>query len=276
VIPETAPVAEPLQAVQHIRKMRGGSQAHLIRASDSRFYVMKFSNNPQHLRILANEYLGSRIGAMLGLPMPEVRVIEVSDWLVAASPELTIETGEISLPCANGLQLGSRYVADPEKECIFDYLPEAMLAKVRNLADFPRVLAFDKWTCNSDGRQVVFVKSPRKRLYEATFIDQGYCFNAGDWDFPDIPLRGAFARKSVYAGVTGWKSFEPVLSRIEQIDIARLSQVAHEIPEQWYEGDHEAISRLVESLHQRRLHVRDLVTSFRTSSRNPFPSWTGT
>jgi hypothetical protein len=133
--------------------MRGGSQAHLIRASDNHYYVTKFSNNPQHVRILANEYLGSRIGTMLGLPMPEVRVIDVLEWLIANSPDLKIETGETSVPCAKGLQLGSRYVADPEKDCVFDYLPEAMLARVRNIADFPRVLLFDKWTCNSDGRQ---------------------------------------------------------------------------------------------------------------------------
>jgi hypothetical protein len=25
-------------------------------------------------------------------------------------------------------------------------------------------------------------------------IDQGFCFNAGNWDFPDAPLRGLYAR----------------------------------------------------------------------------------
>jgi hypothetical protein len=29
-----------LYAVQHIRKMRGGSQSHLMRASDGHFYVV--------------------------------------------------------------------------------------------------------------------------------------------------------------------------------------------------------------------------------------------
>jgi hypothetical protein len=191
--------------------MRGGSQAHLIRASDNHLYVTKFQNNPQHVRILANEYLGSRLGTLLGLPMPEVRVIDVSEWLIGNSADLNIEIGGVSTPCASGLQLGSRYVADPMLERVFDYLPDAMLVKLSNKADFHRVLVFDKWTCNSDGRQAVFAKPPGKRWYRAMFIDQGYCFGGSEWDFSDSPLRGIFGRGIVYEDVTGWESFEPVL-----------------------------------------------------------------
>jgi hypothetical protein len=40
----------PIQAVQHIRRMRGGAQSHLMRCADSHHYVVKFQNNPQHTR----------------------------------------------------------------------------------------------------------------------------------------------------------------------------------------------------------------------------------
>ena len=33
-----------LYAVQHIRRMRGGSQAHLMRTCDNQFFVVKFQN----------------------------------------------------------------------------------------------------------------------------------------------------------------------------------------------------------------------------------------
>lgn len=52
-----------------------------MRASDGQFYVVKFVGNPQHTRILANEMFATQIGAWLGLPMPRVAVIDVSDWL---------------------------------------------------------------------------------------------------------------------------------------------------------------------------------------------------
>lgn len=53
---------EQIYAIQHVRKMRGGAQAHLLRASDNHYYVTKFQNNSQSIRILANEYLATKLG----------------------------------------------------------------------------------------------------------------------------------------------------------------------------------------------------------------------
>ena len=64
----TTTIHGKLYAQQHIRRMRGGAQSHLMRASDGDYYVCKFVNNPQHPRVLANEFLASRIGFCLGLP----------------------------------------------------------------------------------------------------------------------------------------------------------------------------------------------------------------
>jgi hypothetical protein len=264
---------EPLQAVQHIRKMRGGSQAHLIRASDKNLYVVKFQNNPQHVRVLVNEYLGTTVGRLLKLPMPEARIMEISDWLIENTPELKIDLSPRSVPCASGLQFASRYAGDPEQDRVFDYLPDSMFHRIANPDDFSRVLVFDKWTGNSDGRQAVFVKRPNQRTYQTVFIDQGYCFNAGEWNFPDSPLRGAFARNSVYESVTGWESFEPILSQVEQMKIDDLWEIAAEIPEEWYGRESESLIHLIETLHARRSRIRKLITSFRNSSRNPFPNW---
>jgi len=262
-----------IHAVQHIRKMRGGSQSHLLRASDNHFYVTKFQNNPQAIRILANEYLATKLGRSLGLPMPEVRIIEVSEWLVQNSPGLRIDLGTVPVACASGLQFASRYVADPLELAVFDYLPESILINLANLEDFPRVLAFDKWTGNSDGRQAVFIKQRHERSYRAVFIDQGFCFNDGEWNFLDSPLRGAYTHNHVYQNVIEWESFEPTLSRIEQIDQAEIWHIAREIPPEWYRHNSTALTRLIESLYERRLAVRDLITGFRNSTRNPFPRW---
>ena len=144
---------------------------------------------------------------------------------------------------------------------------------VRNISDFARVLVLDKWTCNSDGRQAIFWKPPRRQRYTATFIDQGYCFNAGEWSFPDCPLRGVYANNCVYERVMGWGAFEPALSRAEEMDAHTIWRCAAEIPEEWYEGDRDGLNRLVEVLHHRRGAIRKLITEFRRSSRNPFPNW---
>jgi len=135
------------------------------------------------------------------------------------------------------------------------------------------MLALDKWTGNCNGRQAVFDRKPRERKYRATFIDQGYCFNAGDWTFPDSPLRGVYGRNQVYAQVLGWSSFDPWLSRIEAMDAATLWEIAESVPPEWYGGDLAEMERLMEQMLLRRGRVRELIESFRESSREPFPLW---
>ncbi|MFZ0296765.1 MAG: HipA family kinase [Candidatus Sulfotelmatobacter sp.] len=260
-------------AVQHLRPLRGGAQAHLISASDGACYVTKFQNNPQHIRVLANEMFATNLGLALGLPMPRVEVIEVSDWLIEHTEGLRISLGGAKIPCRSGKQLGSLYVGFESPSMTLDYLPRELLQSVRNLSDFARVLVLDKWTCNSDGRQAIFWKALRRRRYSATFIDQGYCFNAGEWTLLDSPLRGAYANNCVYEGVTGWEAFEPVLSRAEEMDVHTIRRCAADIPEEWYEGDRDGLDRLVQALHQRRGAIRNLISEFRRSTRNPFPNW---
>lgn len=262
-----------LYAVQHIRRMRGGSQSHLLRASDGAYYVTKFQNNPQHVRVLANEMLVTRLAQWLGLPVPQVDVIEISDWLIANSPELRVHVGATSVPCSGGRQLGSLYCCDPQIT-VFDYLPEKALEKVVNIQDFARILVLDKWTANCDGRQAIFSRKNKCDRYQATFIDHGYCFNAGDWSFPDSAVRGVYANRCVYRCVRDWDSFEPVLSKAESVDRADLWRFVEDIPEEWYGGgDSNELRKLVDALFRRRSLIRDLIDEFRRSSSNPFPNW---
>jgi len=134
-------------------------------------------------------------------------------------------------------------------------------------------LCVDKWAGNCNGRQAVFERRSRERRYRATFIDQGFCFNAGEWTFPDTPLRGVYQRNSVYERVTGWESFEPWLSRIETMQAGALWEIAEAVPPEWYGGDTATIERLMEQMLARRSRVRELITAFKDSSREPFPMW---
>lgn len=262
-----------VQAVQHVRRMRGGAQSHLMRCDDGNYYVVKFQNNPQHTRVLANDWLGTRLGRLIGLPMPDVSVVDVDPWLVEHTPELRIELCGQRLLFTAGLSFGSQYVISPMEGQVYDYLPETMIGTVRNLRDFAGVLALDKWTCNANGRQAAFWKKARERKFTAAFIDQGYCFNAGEWNFPDSPLRGVFGRNDVYASITGWDSFEPWLGRIESFPESSLWPLADEIPPEWYGSDVDGINRLFSKLLERRRRVHELILDFKNSSRNPFPNW---
>jgi hypothetical protein len=145
------------RALKQIRRMRGGAQAQLMRCADGHYYVVKFQNNPQHRRILVNELLGTRLASRLGLPTPPVAIIDVPEELIRLTPELAMEYPCHRYPCHAGLQFGSRFPGDPRHLTLHDFLPDPQLRQVENLHDFAGMLVFDKWTCNTNGRQTLFM-----------------------------------------------------------------------------------------------------------------------
>ena len=260
-------------AVQQIRRMRGGAQGQLMLGADGHIYVVKFQNNPQHIRVLANEFLASRLAATAGLTVPECELVEVSRWLIENTPELEMDLGRSHARCRPGLQFGSRFAGGTMPGQVVDYLPEEQLAEVKNLSEFAGMLALDKWTGNANGRQAVFARRQRERRYKAVFIDFGYCFHAGDWRFEDAPLRGVYYRNDVYREIIGWESFEPWLTRLETMPAETVWTAANEVPPEWYGGDQGEMEALVEKLLARRGRIRELIEGFRNSDRKPFPKW---
>ncbi len=260
-------------AVQQIRRMRGGAQGQLMLGADGNVYVVKFQNNPQHVRVLANEFLASRIAVAAGLTAPQTELVEVSSWLVENTPDLEIDLGRTRVRCQPGLQFGSRFVGGLMPGQVVDYLPEEQLAEVKNLAEFAGILALDKWTGNTNGRQAVFTRKQRERRYRAVFIDFGYCFHAGEWQFEDAPLRGVYYRNDVYREITGWESFEPWLTRMETMAPDTIWAAANEVPPEWYGGDISEMEALVEKLLGRQSRIRELVEEFGRSDRRPFLKW---
>jgi len=263
-----------LRALEHIRRMRGGAQAHLMRCSDNRYYVVKFQNNPQHLRVLANELLGTVLARNLGLPAAQFAVVEVGEELIRLTEELVVQTGISRSPCKPGLQFGSLYPGDPAVLTAFDFLPDEALAEVENQRDFLGMLVFDKWTCNTNGRQAVFFREPGRAHHQAMMIDNGFCFNAGEWNFPDAPLRGLYARQRVYDSVRALSSFDPWLARLEHRKMLEaLDAASKQIPPEWYESDMDSLYSLLEKLNRRRVRVREQIEDAKYSSRQPFSNW---
>jgi hypothetical protein len=260
-------------AVQQIRRMRGGAQGQLMLGADGQIYVVKFQNNPQHVRVLANEFLASRIAAAAGLSVPESELVEVSDWLVENTQDLEMDLGQMRERCRSGLQFGSRFAGGLMPGQVVDFLPEEQLAEVKNLGEFAGILALDKWTGNANGRQAVFVRRQRERRYKAVFIDFGYCFHAGEWRFEDAPLRGVYYRNDVYREITGWESFEPWLTRLETMPAETVWAAANDVPPEWYGGNPSEMEALVEKLLARRSRIRELIGAFGNSDRKPYPKW---
>jgi hypothetical protein len=267
-------------AVEYVRRMRGGSQAHLLRCSDGEYYVVKFQNNPQGTRILANELLAAILASRLGLPIPESAIVDVAELLSKRADDLTIQVGRGNVSCSPGACFGSRLPSEAGPYgirvpiAIESYLPDCPPQQIVNHAEFARMLVFDKWTCNSDCRQVMFTRAHGAQDYTVTMIDNGYCFNGVQWTFPNLPKGGLSPRPSAYETVRGIDSFETWIQILEaDAGVQLLDHLADQIPPEWYQRDGKALHCLLDGLNRRRHHVRALLYTSRSEFPQCFPNW---
>jgi hypothetical protein len=276
----------PITARRHVRKMRGGAQSHLIEASDGRFYIVKFQNNPQHRRILVNELVSAVFLKYLQISSADAAVIEVTAEFLEENPGVSIELGASKIRVSTGWQFGSLYPGDPGRVAVYDFVPDTLLHKVRNREDFLGALVFDKWVSNADGRQAVFFRArvrewaplaaeahPLTMGFIAMMIDQGFAFNGPEWNFIDSPVQGLYSRKQVYDGVASLEQFEPWLERVIHFPENVVDQACKQVPPEWMAGEEDQFERMVEQLMRRRKRVPDLIRDARRAKVSPFASW---
>jgi len=266
-----------LSAVEFIRRMRGGSQSKLMRCSDDEYYVVKFQDNPQGTRILANELLATRLARRMGLPVPEPAIVDVCPELIRHTDELVMQFRDGYRPCRPGLCFGSRLVSTQN---VVDFLPDDLLRNLRNLYDFVGTLVFDKWVGNDDHRQVVFARESDKenrspyRVYRAAMIDNGHCFGGPRWDVSAAPRQGLYIQPLPYLNIQGFSEIEPWLERLDrEMRPSVLEEAASEIPAEWYDGDRQSLAALLATLDDRRRTIRHLLLDMRRSAPDFFPSW---
>jgi hypothetical protein len=275
----------PVDARRLIRKMRGGAQAHLIEAADDHCYVVKFLNNPQHRRILVNEWIASVFLRYLGIATPETTVIRVTQDFLDQNPEVHFQLGSHREPVELGWHFGSRFPGDPARLVVYDFLPDTLLAQVVNRAEFLGMLVFDQWMGNADSRQAIFFRArlrdwlpaheahPQRLGFVAQMVDHGFAFDGPHWRFGDSPLQGLYFRPGVYQGVRGLDDFQPWLDRIVHFPEAVVDQALKQMPPAWVAGDEDSLNQLCESLLRRRRRVVDLIQACRNGRAGLFPEW---
>jgi hypothetical protein len=275
----------PVRAKQLIRKMRGGAQAHLIEGEDGAFYVVKFTNNPQHRRILVNEWLACEFLRYLQIHVPDTVLVELTPEFIENSPELYLLMGSRREPVFPGIHFGSRLAVHPDRVAIFDFLPDKLLLTVENRVDFLGMLVFDKWVGNSDSRQAVFFRARAKtwtpargeatsRLgFLAQMIDHGFAFNGPHWEFQDSPLQGLYFRTAIYDEVQSLESFQPWLDMVENFPAEVVDAAWKAIPGAWLEDDAEELEQMLEALMRRRSRIGYLVSDLKNKRSTAFANW---
>jgi hypothetical protein len=273
-----------VQATRLIRKMRGGAQAHLLECDDGHFYVVKFRNNPQHRRILINEWIASVFLNYLQISTPPAAIVSLSAAFLEDNPNVYIQLGSHHQAVEPGWHFGSRYPGDPGKIMVYDFLPDTLLDKVVNAGEFLGVLAFDKWMSNADARQSIFFRARLRQWpagseaapragFVSQMMDHGYVFDGPHWKFSDSPLQGLYFRTNVYQSVRSWDDFQPWLDRVVYFPDEVVDAAQKQIPPEWVAGDAAALQSILEKLMSRRRRVPDLIRDSRGGRVNPFPDW---
>lgn len=267
--------------------MRGGAQAHLLACDDGGWYVTKFRENPQHRRILVNEWVASVFLGHLRIAAPQVRVVSLSAEFLSAEREVCLQLGSRRTAVEPGWHFGSQFPGNPNTDAVYDYLPDSILGGVANLNHFLGVLVFDKWTANSDSRQAIFFRrrlrdwleedsaTPQRKGFIAQMVDHGYIFDGPNWDFNDSPIQGLYFRPQVYETVRGLDSLQPWLDQVRHCPESVFDHVWREVPRAWLDSSEEEreMERLLARLLERRGRVEELLLATARARAKVFPNW---
>jgi hypothetical protein len=166
-----------ISVTRYITPLReGGSLPAIVEADDGCAYVLKFRGAGQGQRALIAELIGGGIARALGLPVPEIVLMELDPVLARSEPDPEIQA---LIEASGGMNLG------------LAYLPGALGLDPLAVAVVPADLAaaivwFDAYITNVDRT----AKNPNILLYEQHpwLIDHGAAlYFHHSWD--DFPAR---------------------------------------------------------------------------------------
>lgn len=252
-------------AVRFLRKLRGGTQAHLVQCDDGHFYAAKSPVNPQGIRVLVNEYLGSQVFRSIDIATARVTPIILSQKFLKANPEMAFAFKTNHIALKPGVHLGSRFEVAPDTVSIHDFLPEALLTKVNNATDFLGSFVADIWLCNRDARQFVFyrehpVDSTGNGGFRALAIDHGLCLGGQDWNFVDSPVISGKLQTGIYRSSSP-QYLDRWVQRLTEIEEGTLNRWTAEIPSQWRTEAGPELEGVTGTLVARKQRVAGLVNA---------------
>lgn len=261
-----------LNAASFVRRMRGGAQSSLLRASDGEMYVVKLQGNPQGPDVLAHEALGSWLAGRLGLPTPEWGRISIDDGFIDGNPEIWFETPSGRVRPAAGIHYASRLVEAGRDGSVYETLPRSWFARIENRPDFLGMLVLDLWSGHADNRQACFVQEAGERGLRAVFLDHGHMFGGPGAKVggggPARPEASFFLDRGIYGGLWSDSQGNEWLKKIYSIRAEAAYTFVSSIPLQWSSAPMELV---VSNLLDRRQTLEQVIARVRAHFEAPFP-----
>ena len=212
-----------MTATRYLTPLReGGSLPAVIEADDEGLYVLKFRGAGQGAKALSAELVAGEIARALGLPVPEIVLIELDCELARTEPDPEIQD---LIRASGGLNLGLDYLSGA---LAFDPLADPADAELAS-----RIVWFDALVTNLDrtARNTNMLVWHRKLW----LIDHGaalYFHHAGLADPAAAASPFALIREHVLL---------PAASRIAEVDAGMAERLSRDVidrivglvPEPW-------------------------------------------
>src|SRR5919108_2936692 len=100
-----------LTATRYVTPLReGGSLPAIVEANDDGLYVLKFRGAGQGIKALIAELLAGELARTLGLPVPEIVLMELDPVLGRSEPDYEIQS---LIKASAGINLGLDYFPGP-------------------------------------------------------------------------------------------------------------------------------------------------------------------
>jgi hypothetical protein len=227
--PTLSPMLRTVTATRYVTPLReGGSVPALVEADDDGLYVVKLLGAGHGRKALVAELLAGEIGRRLGLPVPDLVLVELDGALAKAEPDQEIQE---LLERSSGTNVG------------LDFLPGALaFAPAVGPAPDPDLAAdtvwLDAFTTNVD-------RTPRnpnllvwhRRLH---LIDHGAAlYIHHTWSKPDEHARRPFPQVRDHVLLPFASSMEAADARLApRVDRPFLEALASAIPDDWLPAEH--------------------------------------
>ncbi|MCA1202526.1 HipA family kinase [Priestia flexa] len=236
-----------------------GSYLRTFFCSDNKTYVVKFLNRDFGKRILPNEYISGLLAKYLKLPCHEIKLVEVSDYLIEGDDNLSTYS--------EGTHIGIEY------DFSSNVLTPWRLNKVSNIEDIVKILVFDQWIYNSDrGAEYSnwLISNVNGFL---TIIDHSEAFGWRNWEIKNLltTLNDTLSyteSEIVYSKLCNLMlptfnfslELEGFINQIRGVPYEVIEDIVKSVPNEWKINDVES-QHIIDYLVSRQGNIKNLMSS---------------
>ncbi|PPA70166.1 HipA family kinase [Jeotgalibacillus proteolyticus] len=262
----------PTQNAQKLEKFfTNGKTKPALMKTDEGFYVVKFSQNADGIKVLINEIICYQIAVMMGVPIPQAALINVEQEVIDADERLQ------EMEVKPGIHFGSHFLKKAQPSIQQPYLNLA-----KNTEDIPSIILFDQIIYNNDRTEnkgnILFDLKER----EIVAIDHSHPFKIGalwnethlrqiqDEEFCLVRDFHGHNYRVLLKYVNGHNPFNTALQRLSNIDKTKIEECFDIIPEGWELSTAEK-NALIEFIWHRIENVESLLVLLHEQC----PHWKG-